>query len=34
VILSFLLGRSQYATTVLREICEIGPSPALDCEDE
>ena len=34
VTFSFLLGRSQYATTVLREICEIGPSPALDCEDE
>lgn len=34
VILSFVLGRSQYATTVLREICELGPAPALDCEDE
>ncbi len=34
VTFSFLLGRSQYATTVLREICEIGPSPALDGEDE
>jgi tRNA pseudouridine13 synthase len=30
----FLLGRSQYATTVLREFCELGSAPALDSDDD
>jgi tRNA pseudouridine13 synthase len=34
VTLSFVLGRSQYATTVLREICELGSAPAPEFEGE
>jgi tRNA pseudouridine13 synthase len=32
--LSFMLGRGQYATSVLREICELGQAAALEPDDD
>jgi tRNA pseudouridine13 synthase len=32
--LSFLLGRGQFATSVLREICELGSTPELESDEE
>jgi tRNA pseudouridine13 synthase len=32
--LSFLLGRGQFATAVLREICEFEGIPELDADEE
>ena len=32
--LSFSLGRGQFATAVLREICEFDAEPALDSDEE
>ena len=34
VTFSFLLGRGQFATSALREICELGSTPALESDDE
>ena len=34
ITLSFLLGRGQFATAVLREICELGSSLPLDADDD
>ena len=34
ITLSFLLGRGQFATAVLREICELGASLPLDADDD
>jgi tRNA(Glu) U13 pseudouridine synthase TruD len=30
--LSFTLGRGQFATSVLREICDFGVPPALEAD--
>jgi tRNA pseudouridine13 synthase len=32
--LGFLLGRGQFATAVLREICELGSTPELESDEE
>jgi tRNA(Glu) U13 pseudouridine synthase TruD len=34
VCLSFLLGRGQFATAVLREICDLDAPPGLDSDEE
>jgi tRNA pseudouridine13 synthase len=34
VTLSFMLGRGQFATAVLREICELGSAAELESDDE
>jgi tRNA pseudouridine13 synthase len=31
---SFMLGRGQFATAVLREICELGSTPALESDED
>jgi tRNA(Glu) U13 pseudouridine synthase TruD len=32
--LSFLLGRGQFATAVLRELCEFDGMPPLDADED
>ena len=34
ITLSFMLARGQFATSVLREICELESTPALESDDE
>ncbi len=34
VTLSFMLGRGQFATAVLREICELGSTPELESDED
>ena len=34
ITLGFTLGRGQFATSVLREICELGPALSLDSDED